>query len=121
MDLQEKTIKEPKFNKFLSSYIVDGLAFVAGILSVILTFVIIYMLCRQSKLKSLVANMVLHGVKTIEAATLKETENCDFGIMKLLIILNLAMTVLLVLIKIKKSSVSRMFVHKYGKSQLVYS
>ena len=40
------------------------------------------MLCRQSKLKSLVANMALHQVKTIEAATLKEIENCDFVIIK---------------------------------------
>ena len=63
------------------------------------------MLYRQSKLKPLVANMILHHVKTIEAATLKEIENCHFGIMKLLIILNLAMTILLVLIKIKKSRV----------------
>ena len=46
------------------------------------------MLCRQSKLKSLVANMALHHDKTIEAAALKEIENCDFGIMKFLIILN---------------------------------
>ena len=105
MDLQEKTIKEPKFNEFLSSYIADVLVFAAGILSVILTFVIIYMLCGQSKLKSLVANMALHCVYTIEAAALKENENCDFGIMKLLIILNLTMTILLVLIKIKKSRV----------------
>ena len=101
MDLQVKTIKEPKFNKFLSSYIADVLVFVAGILSVILTFVIIYMLCRQSKLKSLVANMALLCVKT----ALKENENCEFGIMKFLIILNLAITILLVLIKIKKSRV----------------
>ena len=105
MNLQEKTIKESKFNKFISSYIADVLVFATGNLSVSLTFVLIYMLCRQFKLKSLVANMALHHVKTIEAATLKENENCDFGIMKFLIILNLAMTVLLVLIKIKKSRV----------------
>ena len=59
----------------------------------------------QSKLKFLVANMALHYVKTIGTAALKEIENCDFGIMKLLIILNLAMTILLILIKIKKSRV----------------
>ena len=103
MVLQEKTTKEPKFNAFLSTYIADVLVFVAGILSVIVTLVIIYMLCRQSK--SLVANMALHHVKTIEAAALKENENCEFELMRFLIILNLAMTILLVLIKIKKSRV----------------
>ena len=51
------------------------------------------------------ANMALHHVKTIEAAALKENESCEFELMKFLIILNLAMTILLVLIKIKKSKV----------------
>ena len=63
------------------------------------------MLCTQSKLKSLVANMAQHHVKIIEAAVLNEIENCNFGIMKILIILNLTMTTLLILIKIKKSRV----------------
>ena len=105
MNIQENTTKEPKFNAFLSSYIVDVIVFATGILSVILAFVITYMLYKQSKLKSLVANMALHCVKTIEAATLKEIEDCNFGVMKFLIILNLAMTALLILIKVKKSRV----------------
>ena len=70
-DFQEKTIREPTFNAFLSSYITAVIAFATGILSVILTFIIIYILCRQSKLKSLVANMALHHVKMIEAAAIK--------------------------------------------------
>ena len=86
IDAQEKTIKEPKFNAFLSSYLADVIVFVTGILSVILTFVIIYMLCRQSKLRSLVAIMVLHHVKAIEAATFQENNNCNYGLMKFLII-----------------------------------
>ena len=105
IDIQEKTIREPTFNAFLSSYIADVIVFVTGILSVILTFVITYISCRQSKLKSLVANMALHHVKTIEAAAIKEIENCDFGIIKFLIILNLAMRALQILIKIKKRRV----------------
>ena len=105
IDIKEKTIKEPTFNAFLSSYIADVIMFVTGILSVIFTFVITYMLCRQSKLKSLVAKMALQCIKTIEAATIKEIENCDFGIIKLLITLNLVITELLILIKIKKSRV----------------
>ena len=59
MEIKRKTIKEPMFNTFLSSYMADVIVFVTGILSVILTFVITYMLCRQSKLKSVVTNMAL--------------------------------------------------------------
>ena len=103
IDIKEKTIKEPTFSAFLSSYIADIIVFATGMLSVVLTFVITYMLCGQSKLKSLLANMALQCVKTIEAAAIRETESCDFETIKLLIILNLVITALLILIKIKKS------------------
>ena len=59
MEVKEMTIKKPMFNTFLSSYIADVIVFATGMLSVILTFIITYMLCRQSKLKSIVANMAL--------------------------------------------------------------
>ena len=61
------------------------------------------MLCIQSKRKSIVTTMALQCVKTIEAAMIKEIVNCDLELIQLLIISNLAMTALLVLIKIKKS------------------
>ena len=105
MEIKEKTIKEPTFNTFVSSYLADVIVFATGILSVILTFVMTYMLCGQSKLKSIVANMALQCIKTIEAAMIKEIENCDLELIQLLIILNLAMTALLVLTKIRKSRV----------------
>ena len=84
LEMKEKAIKEPTFNTFLSSYVVDVIVFATGILSVILTFVIMYMLCGQSKLK------------------IRETENCNFELMQLLIILNLVVTVLLVFNKLKE-------------------
>ena len=49
--------------------------------------------------------MALQCIKTIEAATIKETESCNFELMQLLIILNLVMTVLLSFIKFKKSKI----------------
>ena len=104
MDTQERKFKEPKFTKFLNSYIADILIFVAGILTIILTFIVIYLLCRQSKLKTLVANVILHHAKTIEATDLKNN-NCDSGIMKFLMILNLVVAVLMLLIKLRKSKV----------------
>ena len=77
MEIKENIIKEPMFNTFLSSYIADIIVFATVILTVILTFVITYMLCGQSKLKSIMANMTLQCIKKIEAAMIKETENCD--------------------------------------------
>ena len=40
LDIKEKKIKEPTYNTFLSSYMVDVILFVTGILTVILTFLI---------------------------------------------------------------------------------
>ena len=68
MEIKENIIKEPTFNTFLPSYIADIIVFVTGILSVILTFVITYMLCGQSKLNSIVANMGVQCIKTIETS-----------------------------------------------------
>ena len=84
---------------------VDVILLVTGILTVILTFVITYMLCRQSKLKSIVANLALQHVKTVEAAAVKKINSCDIELIQLLIMLNLILTVLLVLVKLKKSKV----------------
>ena len=103
LDIKEKRIKEPTFNNFLSSYMVDVMLFVTGILTVILTFMIMYMLCRQLKLRSVVANLALQHVKTVEAAAIKEFSNCNSELIQLLILLNLILTVLLVLAKLKKS------------------
>ena len=75
--MKEKKIKELTFNTFLSSYMVDVILFGTGILTVTLTFIIMYMLCRQSKLKSVVANLALQCVKTVQAAEIKEFNNCN--------------------------------------------
>ena len=104
INVKEKSMKEPTFNTLLSSYMVDVILFVTGILTVILTFIIMYMLCRQSKLKSVVVNLALQHVKT-EVATIKEFNNCNLELIQLLIMLYLILTILLVLAKLKKSKV----------------
>ena len=105
LNMKEKKIKEPTFNAFLSSYMVDVILFMTGILTVILTFIIMYMLCGQSKLKSVVANLALQHVMTVEAATIKEFNKCNLELIQLLIMQNLILTILLVLAKLKKSKV----------------
>ena len=105
LNIKEKSIKEPTLTAFLSSYMVDVILFVTGILTVILTFIIMYMLYRQSKLKSVVANLALECVKTVEAAAIKEFNNCNLELIQLLTVLNLILTILIVLAKLKRSKV----------------
>ena len=87
LNMKEKKIKEPTFNTFLSSHMVDVILFVTGIPTVILTFIIMYTLCGQPKLKSIVVNLALQHVKTVEAATIKESNNCNLELIQLLIML----------------------------------
>ena len=53
-----------KFGSFLNTFLADILVFSAAL---IITLVAIYVVCRQSKLKNLVANIALEHVKGIEA------------------------------------------------------
>ena len=65
MDIQEVQIKNEnqihnsKFKTFISSFIVDAIGFMAAFLTIIVTFMIIYILTGQSKLKTLVVNIAL--------------------------------------------------------------
>ena len=106
IDIQEKQIKNSNLKTFISSFIMDALVFVAALLTVIITFIIIYILIGQSKLKTLVANIALQCVKAIEAAAdPKSHENCEFGIVKFLMILNLILVTVIALAKCKKCKV----------------
>ena len=91
-----------KFKAFITSFIAD----VIGFTTVIVTLIIIYILTGQSKLKRLVANIALQCVKTVEAAALNpQYTNCEFGLIKLLMILNLILVTLTAIAKLKKSKI----------------
>ena len=92
------------FRKFINSFLVDTLIFIAAILNVFLVLVIIYVLTGQSKLKALITTMALQRVRAVEALnTDRHIQNCNSGLLKVLMILNLVIVVSLLLRKIKKS------------------
>ena len=93
-----------KFRKFINSFLVDMLIFIAAILAVFLVLVLIYILIGQSKLKALITTMALQRDRAMEALnTDRQVQNCNSGLLKVLMILNLVIVVLLLLRKIKKS------------------
>ena len=67
IQVQEKNTPNSKFKTFLTSFITNVLVFPAALVTVAITFIIIYMLTVQSKFKTLVANIALQHVKAIEA------------------------------------------------------
>ena len=92
---------------FISSFIADALVFTAALSTVIITFIIIYILSGQSKLKTLVANIALQCVKAIEAVVDPKNQetSCEFGIVKFLMLLNVVIVTLMVLAKFRKSRI----------------
>ena len=93
-----------KFQKFINSFLVDMLIFIAAILTIFLALVIIYILTGQSKLRELISTITLQRIRTMEALnTDKAVQNCNSGLLKILMILNLVIVVSLLLRQIKKS------------------
>ena len=92
---------------FLTSFTADVLVFTAALMTVVIMFKIIYMLTGQSKLKTLVANIALQCIKAIEALNPKNqgTQNCDFGMLKFLLVFNFVIVVLMILLKFKESKI----------------
>ena len=109
MNIQEKKIKIKNSNikTFITIFIADVLVFAAALLTVVIMFIVIYMFSGQSKLKTLVANIALQHVKAIEALNPKNhsTHNCEFGLVKFLMVLNLIVVILMTFIKLKKSKI----------------
>ena len=92
-----------KFKAFISSFIADIIGFSAALLTVLITLVIIYIVMGHSKLKTLVANMALQYIKTVEAAALNPQHIiCENGLVRILMSVNLAILILMVLVKLRK-------------------
>ena len=95
-----------KFKALITSFIADVIGFMTAFLTVIIVLIIVYVLTGQSKLKMLVANIALQHVKTVETAALNPMNiNCESGLIKLLMILNLILVTLMALAKLKKSKI----------------
>ena len=104
MTITKQENPKSKFQKFINSFLVDMLMFIAAILTVILALIIIYILTSQSKLKALISTTALQRIRAMEAlSTDKSVQNCNSELLKILMILNLVIIVSLLLRKIKKS------------------
>ena len=107
MNIQKQKNQNSSIKTFINSFVTDVLVFAAALLTVVITFIIIYIITGQSKLKMLVAKIALQHVKAIDALNTKnqDAQGCDFGMLKFITVLNLAIVVLMILVKIKKSKI----------------
>ena len=93
-----------KFKGFISGFIADIIGFGIALLNIITTVVVIYIVTGHSKLKTLVINIALQHIKTVEVATLNPNHIiCENGLVRKLIIINLAIVTLMAFAKLWKS------------------
>ena len=64
----EEAKMSSKFGSFLDSFMVDLLLFTVALITIVVTSVVIYMVCRQSKLIALAANIALQHTEAVETA-----------------------------------------------------
>ena len=62
-------------NFFSNNYIVDIFMFTSSIISLISTTFVIYLFCKQKHIRTLVAGVILHKIKEVEANPNSEETN----------------------------------------------
>ena len=84
MAITKQENPKSKFWKFMNSFFVDTLIFVAAILTIFLALVIIYVLTGQSKLRALISTIALQRIRTVESLnTDKPVQNCNSWLLKI--------------------------------------
>ena len=64
-------------NFFSNNYIVDIFMFTSSIISIILTTMIIYLFCKHKHTRTLVASLILHKIKEVEANPSSKDTNSE--------------------------------------------
>ena len=65
-------LEVPNKNFFFNNYILDVFLFVTAIVSLLVTALVLYILCKYKKLKTLVASLALQKIKEVGAVATQE-------------------------------------------------
>ena len=94
------------FKGLISSFIANIIGFAAALLTIITALVVIYIVTRHSKLKTLAANIALQHITTVKAAALNPDHIiCESGLEKMLLIIILAVITIMAIAKVRKSRI----------------
>ena len=79
-DLQQRhAVESFKSNKnFFSSYIVNIFMFTSSIISIITIMLVIYLFCKHKHIRTLVASLILHKIKEVEANSNSNPETNNY-------------------------------------------
>ena len=78
-DLQERhTLHAPfPYKNFFSNTIVDIFTFTSSMVSMITIILVIYLYCKHKHIRTIIASLILHKAKEVEAKTLTKLENTE--------------------------------------------
>ena len=68
-------IESPNKNFFTNNLIVDIFVFTAAIILAIATIIILYLVCKHNKLRTLVASLTLQKVKELGTSVIEQDTN----------------------------------------------
>ena len=74
-DINKLDFDTPNKNFFTNNIIVDVFMFIIAIISFITTMIILYILCKHNKLRTLVVSLSLQQVKEVSAYVTKQENN----------------------------------------------
>ena len=70
-----ESLNNPNKKFFSNNYIVDIFVFTSSIISLISTTLVIYLFCKHKHIRTLVASLILHKIKDVEANSSSEETN----------------------------------------------
>ena len=65
----DESLNNSNKNFFSNNYIVDIFVFTSSIISLISTTLVIYLFCRHTPIRTVVASLILHKIKEVEASS----------------------------------------------------
>ena len=99
-----KSLNNSNKNFFSNNYIVDIFVFTSSTISLISTTLVIYLFCKHKHIRLLVASLILHKVKEVEANSNPEEINPKYGTLRYVgIILTVLSMVIVIFLHYRKS------------------
>ena len=98
----------PPYKNFFFSIIVNIFTFTSSIISMITIILVIYLHCKHNHIRTIIASLILHTAKEVEAKTSTEIDNSECGTLAHIgIALTLLSMVIVILLHYRKSKFCR--------------
>ena len=109
-DLQQRhAVESFKSNKnIFSNYLIDIFMFTSAIISIISIILVVYLFCKHKHIRTLIASLILHKIKEVEANSNPEETNYEHRTLAYIgIILTVLSMIVLIFLHYRKSRLCR--------------